>query len=258
MSRDTVTTGQDRPAEGPPATETGEENPQEQPRAQPQASPGGDAPEDQQTPGPGPGPGQDQAETGSDAKATDAAARAENHGDDPPAMEDEAMSESSDNGADEAPTVAQLQAALGQAQKQAAEHWDLVLRTRAELDNAKKRALRDLEQARKFGLERFVDALLPVVDSMELGVAASEADEADIHSVREGLVLTHKMFVQAAEKFGVTEVDPLGEAFNPERHQAMSMQESPQAQPGTVLVVVQKGYLLNERLVRPAMVIVAK
>ena len=132
------------------------------------------------------------------------------------------------------------------------------MRAHAELENVRKRLERDLQNAHKFALERFVSELLPVKDSLELGLAASSEKGASAAGIVEGVELTLRMLDQAMEKFGVKTVDPDGEPFDPEFHQAMTMQESDTAEPGTVLTVVQKGYLLNERLVRPAMVIVAK
>jgi len=131
-----------------------------------------------------------------------------------------------------------------------------LLRVQAELENQRRRAQRDVENAHKFGVEKFVAELLPVKDSMELGLAAGV--DADLGALREGLELTEKMLTSALEKFGVVQVDPQGDAFNPELHQAMSMQEGADIGPGKVVTVFQKGYLLNERLVRPAMVIVSK
>jgi molecular chaperone GrpE len=146
---------------------------------------------------------------------------------------------------------------LAEARKLAEEHWEMVLRTRADLDNLRKRSQRELENARKYALERFMSELLPVRDSLEAGLGAS-GDEVDGAQVREGLELTLKMFDAATARFGLAEVDPQGAPFDPECHQAMSVQEDPDAASGTVVLVVQKGYLLNDRLVRPAMVIVAK
>ena len=148
--------------------------------------------------------------------------------------------------------------ALAEARREAQEHLDRALRAQAELENVRRRAERDLAQAHKFALERFVSELLPVKDSLELGLAASAEEGATTAGIAEGVELTLRMFEQAMEKFGVESIDPAGDPFNPEYHQAMTMQESDGAEPGTVLTVVQKGYLLNERLVRPAMVIVAK
>ncbi|MDH5435555.1 MAG: nucleotide exchange factor GrpE [Gammaproteobacteria bacterium] len=152
----------------------------------------------------------------------------------------------------------EAQMLLEDARAKADAHWDELLRARAEMENQRRRSQRDIENAHKYALDKFVQELLPVKDSLELGLAAiSEQDEASAKH-REGIELTLKMFGSVMEKFGIKELDPTGEAFNPEHHQAMSMQESAEAEPNTVLVVVQKGYLLNERLVRPAMVIVSK
>ena len=148
--------------------------------------------------------------------------------------------------------------ALAEARRAAQENLDRALRAQAELENVRRRVERDLRNAHKFALERFVSELLPVKDSLELGLSASTEKGASVESIAEGAGLTLRMLEQAMEKFGVTAVDPAGEPFNPEFHQAMTMQESDTSESGTVLTVVQKGYLLNERLVRPAMVIVAK
>ena len=151
-----------------------------------------------------------------------------------------------------------LTQALEQAQRKADAHWNALLRAQAELDNLRKRSARDVEQAHKYGLERFISELLPVTDSLELGVAAAQDDAADVRAVREGMELTLKMLKQAMAKYGVEQVNPEEQPFNPEYHEAMSVQETDKVPSGTVLTVVQRGYLLNGRLVRPAMVIVAK
>ena len=151
-----------------------------------------------------------------------------------------------------------LNEALAEARRTAQENLDRALRAQAELENVRRRVERDLRNAHKFALERFVSELLPVKDSLELGLSASTEKGASVESIAEGAELTLRMLEQAMEKFGITAVDPAGEPFNPEFHQAMTMQQSDTAESGTVLTVVQKGYLLNERLVRPAMVIVAK
>ena len=147
---------------------------------------------------------------------------------------------------------------LAEARLAAKENLDRALRAQAELENVRRRMARDVENAHKFALERFVSELLPVKDSLELGLTATAEEGAGATSIAEGLELTLRMLEQAMEKFGVRVVDPAGESFDPEFHQAMTMQESDTAESGTVLTVVQKGYLLNQRLVRPAMVIVAK
>ncbi len=137
-------------------------------------------------------------------------------------------------------------------------HWDKLLRTNADMDNLRKRHERDLENAHRFALERFIAELLPVKDSMELGLSAASGDSQELAGIREGIELTLKMFSNALEKFAVEELDPQGQAFDPELHQAMTTQESADVPPGMVLTVIQKGYRLNERLVRPALVIVSK
>lgn len=137
------------------------------------------------------------------------------------------------------------------------ESSDKAVRATAELDNIRKRTSRDIENAHKYALERFVNDLLPVVDSMELGINASQSAE-DIESLREGMDLTLKMLFDCMSKFGVKTIDPAGEKFDPEWHEAVSMQELEGSEPGQVVTVMQKGYELNGRLVRPAMVVVAK
>ncbi len=137
-------------------------------------------------------------------------------------------------------------------------HWDKLLRSNAELDNLRKRTQRDLENAHRYALERFVAELLPVKDSLELGLNAATQNDEDMAAVREGLELTLKMFSGALEKFAIEEINPLNEAFDPELHQAMTAQEDAEHESGSVINVVQKGYRLNQRLIRPALVIVAK
>jgi molecular chaperone GrpE len=147
---------------------------------------------------------------------------------------------------------------LEDARGKADANWDALLRARAELDNLRRRAARDVENAHKYGIERFVAELLPVKDSLELALAAAAAGGAEADKTREGLDLTLKMLANVFEKFGIEEVDPRGARFDPERHQAMTVQEGTGAEAGTVTQVFQKGYLLNQRLVRPAMVVVAR
>lgn len=132
-----------------------------------------------------------------------------------------------------------------------------MLRLQAEMDNLRKRTSRDVENAHKYALDRFIKDLLPVLDSMELGINASSSAE-DIESLREGMDLTLKMFMDTLDRFGISVIDPQGERFDPERHEAVTMQEGADAEANTVLGVMQKGYELNGRLVRPAMVIVAR
>jgi molecular chaperone GrpE len=159
--------------------------------------------------------------------------------------------------ATEAASPEELALLLEDARGKADEHYSQLLRTRAELENLHKRSERELENAHKFALEKFLLELLPVRDSMEMGLTAAEDDNVDPAKLREGMELTLKMMAAAMEKFGIKSVYPEGEKFNPELHQAMSMQEVPDVEPNTVVNVVQKGYQLNERLVRPALVIVS-
>lgn len=152
--------------------------------------------------------------------------------------------------------VSELKAALLQAEEKAAKNWEDYVRVAAELDNLRKRSERDLENAHKYALERFLRELLPVKDSLEAGVTAAE-NSAD--SLREGLGMTLKLLATVLERFGVSEINPVqGACFDPELHEAMTLQPSTEAVPGSVLLAVQKGYLLDDRLLRPARVIVAK
>ena len=139
----------------------------------------------------------------------------------------------------------------------AADNLDKALRAQAELDNLRKRTARDIENAHKYALERFVAELLPVMDSMEMGITVSGGVD-EVSSLKQGMELTHKMFAATLDKFGVKIIDPQGEKFNPERHEAVSTQQEEGIEPGKVISVMQKGYELNGRLVRPAMVIVSR
>lgn len=154
--------------------------------------------------------------------------------------------------------IEHLRAALDSAaaRMQAAE--ERALRLQAEMDNLRKRTEREIENAHKYGVERLLTELLPVIDSMELGLNAAEEKSADVASTREGMELTARMLRSAMEKFGVEPLDPAGEPFDPDAHQAISMQPGNGTPANTVLTVVQKGYRLNGRLVRPAMVVVAR
>jgi molecular chaperone GrpE len=153
--------------------------------------------------------------------------------------------------------IESLQNQLEKEKKDSQKNKDLALRAQAEVDNIRKRTARDVENAHKYALERFVNELLPIIDSLELGMSAAESVE-DIDDLREGMGLTIKMFDTAMNKFNVKAVDPQSEKFNPEQHEAVSMQEIDGTESGIVVKVMQKGYELNGRLVRPAMVIVAK
>ena len=148
-----------------------------------------------------------------------------------------------------------LEAQLEAAQAKASENWEQFIRAKAEMDNLRRRNAKDVENAHKYGIEKFVNELLPVMDSMSLGLAA---EDASAESLREGMELTMNMLVKMMEKLGIEEIDPMNEKFDAEKHQAMSMQPNPDVEPNTVIAVMQKGYSLNERLIRPAMVMVSK
>ncbi|MDG4596728.1 MAG: nucleotide exchange factor GrpE [Candidatus Contendobacter sp.] len=151
-----------------------------------------------------------------------------------------------------------LQQDLDQALAKADEHWKLYLGAHAEMENLRKRAERDVQNAHKFALERFFSELLPARDSLELGLAATSNDAVDVARLREGVELTLRQLAAAMEKFGARELHPLGAKFNPNEHEAMAMTPTDQAEPNTVIQVLQKGYLLNDRLIRPAKVLVAQ
>jgi molecular chaperone GrpE len=147
---------------------------------------------------------------------------------------------------------------LQKAQATIKDYWDQMMRLRAEIENNRKRAERDVENAHKYALKNFVEALLPVVDSLEMGQAAAAADNATLESIREGSELTMTMLMQVLERNGLQQLNPLGEKFDPELHQAISMVEAADAESNSIVEVMQKGFVLNDRLIRPAMVVVAK
>ncbi len=152
---------------------------------------------------------------------------------------------------------AQLEANMERLRADADRARDDLLRARAELDNIRKRAQRDVENAHKYGVERLVEALLPVKDSLDLGLDAAR-DTQDFKSLLDGMQMTVQMFDAALLRIGVESIGEAGVKFDPEQHQAMMMEPSTSVDAGAVLRVLQKGYRLNERLVRPAMVVVAK
>ena len=169
-------------------------------------------------------------------------------------LEDEAV-ENGANDADSSEEEETPENAMAALQAKVDDNWDRYLRAAAETENVRKRASRDVEHARKYALEGFGTEMLAIKDSLELGLEAAES--ADAASIAEGSKATLKLLTTALERFGITEIDPMGEPFNPEQHEAINMQPSADAEPGSVLAVVQKGYLLNGRLLRPAMVVVA-
>ncbi len=178
---------------------------------------------------------------------------------DPPSIETEAEPKSpgaASNPNGDVPSEADApEDMLQEALSKAEDHWNQYLRTAAELENVRKRAVRDQENARKYGIEKFAGELLTVLDSLEAGLEAGANASAD--DLLAGKEATLNLLRSTLEKHGVSEVDPEGEVFNPASHEAISMQPSTTAEPNSVLTVVQKGYDLNGRLLRPARVIVA-
>lgn len=152
----------------------------------------------------------------------------------------------------------ELQKQLTEAEEKAGQYRERMLRMQAETENTQRRVERDVANAHKFALEKFSLELLPVVDSLERAIATHTEDESGAGSLLDGVSLTLKMLVTAMEKFGIERVNPKGQPFNPELHQAVSTQADPEVKPNTVLSVLQSGYLLNNRLIRPALVVVAK
>ncbi|NOQ76710.1 MAG: nucleotide exchange factor GrpE [Methylococcaceae bacterium] len=155
-------------------------------------------------------------------------------------------------------SVAELQAQLAKAEAKATENWDKALRVQAEMENLKRRTQKDLDSAHKYGLEKFAKELLSVIDSLELGIQAATSDVPEVVKLKEGSELTIKQFEAVFAKFNIEAIDPTGQPFNPEFHQAMTMLPSADAEPNTVINVFQKGYVLNGRLIRPAMVVVSQ
>ncbi|GAB2988891.1 nucleotide exchange factor GrpE [Psychrosphaera aestuarii] len=154
--------------------------------------------------------------------------------------------------------IAKLEAELAAANAQIDAQKESVVRAAADVENIRRRAAQDVEKAHKFALEKFVNELLPVLDNMERAIEFSDKENETLKPVLEGVELTQKSFVDAVAKFGVEIVDPQGQKFNAEFHQAMAMQPSADVEPNTVIAVMQKGFTLNGRLLRPAMVMVSK
>ena len=170
------------------------------------------------------------------------------------AAKEEAQSAEGESGEGEASEVEALKAQVQEFQEQ-------MLRSQAEMQNVRRRAEIDVEKAHKFALEKFVKELLPVADSLEKAVESTEGHEESgelVASIREGVEMTLSLFMSSLKKFNVEQINPVGEPFDPQHHEAMSMVPAPDAEPNSVVAVVQKGYLLNGRVVRPAMVVVAK
>jgi len=154
--------------------------------------------------------------------------------------------------------VEDLTEKLATALLKAEQYRDLSLRTQAEMENLRRRTEKEVQDARKFALERFAKELLVVLDSLELGIQAAAGDSPEVAKLREGSELTLKQFVQVLEKFNVLPIDALGQKFNPALHQAMTLEATNEVEPNTVTKVFQKGYTIADRLLRPAMVVIAQ
>lgn len=154
------------------------------------------------------------------------------------------------------PSYTALEEKLTLAEQKAHENWEKAVRATAELENVRRRAERDVANAHRYGQEKLINSFLPVIDSLEQALQLSEKSEKD--TMHEGLELTLKLFLDALKKLDVEQINPEGAVFNPQEHEAMSMQEVPGVEPNTILTVFQKGYRLSDRVIRPARVIVAK
>ena len=154
--------------------------------------------------------------------------------------------------------IEDLESQLQEAQQSAKDNWDKLLRSQAEMENLKRRTTKDLENAHKFALDGFVKALLEVSDSLTMCIKSATAEKATIETTTEGLELTMKVFNSTLEKFGVESINPIDEKFDPELHEAVTMVPMPDKKSNTVLEVIQTGFTLNGRLVRPALVIVVQ
>ena len=154
--------------------------------------------------------------------------------------------------------IEDLESQLQEAQQSAKDNWDKLLRSQAEMENLKRRTTKDLENAHKFALDSFVKALLEVSDSLTMGIKSAKDEKATIETTTEGLELTMKVFNSTLEKFGVESINPVDEKFDPELHEAVTMVPMPDKKSNTVLEVIQTGFTLNGRLVRPALVIVVQ
>jgi molecular chaperone GrpE len=154
--------------------------------------------------------------------------------------------------------IADLKAKLEEAERTASAARDQQLRAMAELDNMRKRTQREIDTGVKYGMERMLGDLLTVCDSLDLGLKAATAPEATVKAIADGVALTHKQFMHVLEKHGVKQIDPQGQPFNPELHEAVAAVEAADVPANHVVNVMQKGYRLHERTLRPAMVVVAK
>lgn len=151
-----------------------------------------------------------------------------------------------------------IKALLAESQSEAEKHKDMALRVQADMENLRRRTRLDVDSAHKYALDKFVNALIPALDSMEMGMDAASKEDASVESLREGIDMTFKQLMDLLEEFNIERINPTGEKFDPKLHEAMTMIPSPDHEKNTVVDVIQKGYSLNERLIRPARVIVAQ
>jgi molecular chaperone GrpE len=156
------------------------------------------------------------------------------------------------------PSYKKLEDQLTETEQKLNEYWNEVMRARAEMENTRRRAAQDVEKARKFALEKFANDLLPIVDSLGHALDCEFGDNQFARSIHEGVEMTMNMLLQTFDRYGLKQINPVGVTFDPNQHQAVSMEENAEAASNTVIKVLQKGYLLNDRLIRPAMVVVAK
>ena len=198
-------------------------------------------------------PSEDEQSSATEDAAPESAESEQAEQAEPPRASDEAGSDS-DEGAAEEESLEKLVETVATLEQDLAEARDQVLRARAEEENTRRRTAREAENARKFALEKFATELLPVIDNFERALEAANDDSA----VREGLDLSMKLLAGVLEKAGIEVVDPIGEPFDPTYHEAIATVDNPDAEPGSVTEVIQKGYVLSGRLLRAAMVLVAK
>lgn len=176
----------------------------------------------------------------------------------PELMEAEADVEGTVETATEVDLIAELTKKLALSEQKVKDQQDSVIRAKAEMENVRRRAVQDVEKAHKFALDKFADGLLPVIDSMEMAISHADQKDAALKPMIEGVELTLKSMLTTVEKFGLLPIDPQDQSFDPEKHQAMSMQPAEGVPANQVIAVMQKGYELNGRLIRPAMVMVSK
>ncbi len=188
-----------------------------------------------------------QEDIGSTVKAAETAAE----------QVEEAFAEMAEELTGDSARIDELEKALEEAEAKVAENMDLALRTKAEADNIRRRSEKEVTNARKFAIEKFANEMLAVVDSLEQGLA-HEAKHEESVAMKEGMELTLKMTLSTLEKFGIEQLNPVEEVFDPQLHEAMTMVPSPAHESNTIIDVFQKGYSLNGRLIRPARVVVAQ